>query len=278
MSRGSTFTLYRAYNNFKIDDESRSKLLENYYSYNKKHDWGGTWGEENLTEEKKAEITKEKERRWREDVPIVMNLDFSPDYDWERSGKTKTLAEFRNRRYTNFVLNDGRFCDELLSWDFCSGFDCLIEHFHLNYCNFKDNSVIIDKGTAKEMLAAIEYLLNGVWDDSIEATMHNPWIKIFANGGNCDSYWKYVYRNSGRGCRKNIFKFSGDGINVVVKIPKAKKDGDEDDLYENELSESDESMEIYFRSAANALRAFLETDDYSYSGETELVLVYSAWG
>lgn len=284
MSRGSTFTLYRAYNNFKIDETRQSQLRASYYDFNKKHDWGCSLND-GLTESEKSKIIAEREKRWTEDIPLVMNMNFTADYNFEHDSKNcKTLEQYRNRKYANFVLrDDGRFCDMLLDWDFNSSFDCLIEHYNLNYCNFRDRAVIITKEDAKEMLSAIEYLLGGRWDDAIETTMNNPWIRVFSSGGNCDSYWKYVYRHRDA-AKKTTYKFSDSGVEVTVNIPKCNskktEDGDEeyDESYLAELSESNETVEYNMRNAANALRAFLESDNWSYGNETELVLVYSSWG
>lgn len=282
MSRGSTFTLYRAYNDFKISDKWRSKLLAAYHDFNKKHDWGCSLSDD-LPENERNKILAEKEARWTEDVPLVMNLDFNADYSFDREKEYgDDVEKYRNKKYTNFVLrDDNRFCDKLLEWDFGSSFDCLIEHYHLNYYDFQNSAVIIKKEDAKEMLSAIEYLLGGKWDDSIEIAMNNPWIKIFSDGGNCDSYWKYVYRHR-FDAKKKTFKFSDGGVEVTVKVPtnnsKKSKDDEDDEAYLAELSESNDTAEFFMRNTANALRAFLESDNWSYGNETELVLVYSAWG
>ena len=282
MSRGSTFTLYRAYNNFKIDDSLRSNLLSAYHDFNKKHDWGCSLSDD-IPDDEKNKLLAEREKRWTDDIPLVMNLDFNPDYNFDHDMKDgESLESYRSRKYANFVLrDDGRFCDKLLEWDFNSGFDCLIEHYHLNYCNFRDNSVIITKEDAKEMLSAIEYLLGGKWDDTIEMAMNNHWIKIFSDGGNCDSYWKYVYRHRDV-AKKKTYKFSEGGVEVAVNVPncgsKNTENEDDNEAYLAELSESNETAEFYMRNTANALRAFLESDNWSYGNETELVLVYSSWG
>lgn len=281
MSRGSTFTLYRAYNNFKINEETKNKILTAYHDFNKKHDWyhDGAFNE-NLTEEEKDKIKREREERWTNDIPIVLNLDFNENYNWDSSKNSdnETISEYRNRKYANYALkDDGRYCDKLLEWNFTSGFDCLIEHFGLNYCTFDRNSVIISIEDAKEMLTAVEYLLGGKWDDSLERSMNNKWIKIFSDGGNCDSYWKYVYRHK---ISKNgkIHKFSDNGVEVTVSIPSSNNNDEEDDYSFAETSESNEAMEFYLRNTANALRAFIESDNWSYGNETELILVYSSWG
>lgn len=278
MSRGSTFTLYRAYNNFKISDICRSNIIAAYHDYNKEHDWGYGLGED-LPNSEREKIVSEREKRWTEDIPIVLNMDFSKDYDFDKEEKFTDVDEYRKNNYSNFALrDDGRMCDKLLEWNFNSSFDCLIEHYNLNYYNFRDNAVIIPKEDAKEMLSAIEYLLGEKWDDSIEKSMNNPWIKIFSEGGNCDSYWKYVYRHR-YDSRKNTYKFSENGVKVTVSFPNSKKHKEcEEEDYRAELSESNETAEFYMRNTANALRAFLESDNWSYGNETELVLVYSSWG
>ena len=107
--------------------------------------------------------------------------------------------------------------------------------------------------------------------------MNNPWIKIFSEGGNCDSYWKYIYRNRNKG-RIDKIHLSGNGIKVTVTLPKNGKKSEEDEEYAAELNESNENIEYYLRNVANALRAFIESDNWSYEDDTELVLEYNAWG
>ena len=279
MSRGSTFTLYRAYNKFKVDDAQKRKILAEYHDFNKTHDWGRSYMEsDSITEEERIKALEERERKWTEDVPLILNIDFRAEYDFDCDKKCESVDEYRSMHYANYVIkDDGRYCDKLLEWDFTSSFDCLIDHYHLNYYNFRDNAVIITNETAKEMLTAVEYLLGGKWDDGLEISMNNPWIKIFADGNNCDSYWKYVNRH--KRSPKDTYNFSENGISVTVSIPSATKTADKDDeSYLAELSESNEQMEFYLRNTANALRALVESDNWSYGDDTELVLVYSAWG
>ncbi len=280
MSRGSTFTLYRAYNKFKADNTQISSLKEEYYKYNKKHNY---FGETNLFTGKphtQDEIDRN-EAQLREDVPDIMELDFNGEREHFDREKYDSVKDIRNKKYANFVrASDGVFLDKLLEWDFTSGFDCLISEYSLNY-GFRNNAVVIDSGTAKEMLAAIEYLLGGKYDDSVEASMNSHFIKIFSDGNSCDSYWKYVNRHE-FDKKKTEYEFSNaNGVKVKVTLPLTQKKSegeDEDDIYAREIDESNSEQEYYLRRTATVLRTFLEADEWSFNDDTELVLVYSCWG
>lgn len=282
MSRGSTFTLYRAYKNFAVDEDSLNKIREEYYKYNKKHDY---FGEKDFFTGKphsQKEID-ENERRLHEDVPEIMEMDFSSDNQYFDRENYASVEELRKCKYTNYVMRDsGKILDKLLEWDFPSGFNCLISEYGLNY-GFRNNAVIIDTATAREMLMAIEYLLGGKYDDNLEMAMNNRFIRIFSDGNNCDSYWRYVNRHR-FDKKKTEYEFSDvSGVNVKVILPFSQKtdnDGEEDseDMFDIEISESNSEQEVYLRRTANALRAFLESDEWSIHDDSELVLVYSCWG
>lgn len=281
MSRGSTLTLYRAYNNFKVDAEKIKAIKTEYVEYNKKHNHFYYWNDSRKTEEQqKAEF----EERCNTNIPLILNETFTRDYEYTEP-EYKSVDEYRKRNYQSKIIStDGRRLDELLEWNFTSGFDCLINEWNLNYYAFRNNEFIIDKDTAKQLLAATDYLLGGEYSDSIERSMNNPFIRILAEGNTGDSYWKYVHRKRNA---KKMEKFTfgdRDTVKVTVELPKKKKpkkgeDGyDEEEEYLAELDESNETQEYYLRNLSNALKAFLYPEDYSYRNETELVLVYSCWG
>ena len=291
MSRGSTFTLYRVYNGFKADQKVIDALKDEYYRYNKRHDY---FGEKDFFTGKshtQEEILRN-DKRLRENVPLVMELDFKSERDWCDRPKYGTADEMRKGLFANYVNRDsGEYMDKLLEWDFTSGFTCLIHEYSLNY-DFLREAAVVEPEDARQMLAAIEYLLGGRYDDAVEASMNNRFIKVFADGNDCDSYWKYVYRHRFDG-RRSEFDFEDpSGVKVKVTLPQKpgakKSDGenvseedgeeDEDSIYFAEMRESDREQEYYLRNAANALRALLESDNWSLHDDTKLVLVYSCWG
>lgn len=283
MSRGSTFTLYRAYNIFKVDKEKIESIRNEYVEYNRKNLQFRYWPDSRKTEEEqKAEL----DDRCKNDIPLILEETFDRNRDYQYGDKKyQNVDEYRRDNYQKYILStDGRSMDKLLEWDFTSGFDCLINEWNLSYYNFKNNEYIIDVETAKQLLAAAEYLLGGEYSDSIERSMNNPYIHILSEGCTGDCYWKYVHRK--RNARKmEKFTFGDDDtVKVTVEIPKKKKSegedggyGDEDE-YAAEIDDSNNTQELYFRKLSNALSAFLESYSHSYDEETELILVYSCWG
>ena len=109
---------------------------------------------------------------------------------------------------------------------------------------------VIDVGTARMMLQACNYLLSGKWSDETEKLLDNKWIQIFADGNDCCSYWKYLYRND----KKRLRELASDA------------DNDNDDV------------EWQLKQMRNALNAFVNIDDeYLYHDKLEYMLVYTAW-
>ena len=48
--------------------------------------------------------------------------------------------------------------------------------------------------------------------------------------------------------------------------------------YDCDCTEDNESIEYWLRNFATGLKVFLESDNWSFGDNEELILVYSAWG
>lgn len=257
MSRGTTLTLYRVYKTFPVTDEQYQHAID---GYRKLHEECG-WQDFNPN-----------------DVPLVMSIRPNDEYETDENGvrscvEPRTVEEYRIKHRTGFFLRDNRiWCDRLLEWDFTSSFDALVDHYNLDYYGYKNNAVIIGEQDAKEMLSAIEYILGGIWDDRLAASMHNKFVKLFTDGYQCLSYWKYVKRNKADASRR-VYEFSQNGCHVTVRLPRRKTS---EDYYD--CAEDNESVEYWLRNFATGLRAYLESDNWSLADKDELILVYSAWG
>ena len=205
-----------------------------------------------------------------------------PDWDYDRdddpiqiSRSQDRVDAYRANHYTRYFLRDERtWCDKLLEWNFISGFDPLILHFNLSYYGYANSSMLISSSLANEMLSAIEYILGGVRDDRIARTMHNDFISVFTDGYNCNSYWKYVYRNK-LSSKSGTLRFRERGCEVSVKLPRNKK---RDDTYDRELQEGDSEIEYWLETFADGLRAFLKSDNWRSESDERLILEYSCWG
>ena len=261
MSRGSILTLYRAYPKFKVPDDV---FLLAQKEYEERRDVGyppKTNGP---------------------DLPEVMSLKPHGEYEIGEVGirqevTPKTIEDYRRRFFTGNFLRDRRiWCDELLHWDFGSSFDALIEHYSLCPYYWNESDVLISKEDAAAMLTAIEYVLGGVWSDSLAITMrNNPFIKVFTDGYNCLTYWKYVNRRAIE-ANKKVFVFGNTGCKVTVSLPDYQEQDER--IYSREDVEWDETIEHWLRDFSTGIRAFLESNAYSCDGEHELILAYSCWG
>lgn len=257
MSRGTTLTLYRVYKTFPVTDEQYERAISGYREL---HEW---YGHQDFDPN---------------DVPLVMSIKPNDEYEINENGvrsyvEPRTVEDYRIKHRTGFFLRDDRiWCDRLLEWNFTSGFDALVDHFNLDYYGWRNEAVIIGKQDAREMLSAIEYILGGVWDHRLEASMHNKFVKMFTDGYQCCSYWKYVNRNKTDASRR-VYEFSQSGCHVTVRLPGRKKGEDDCDY-----AEDNESIESWLRNFATGLRAYLESDNWSFGDKEELILVYSAWG
>ncbi len=215
-----------------------------------------------------------------EDIPLIMALKPFDEFEDDGNGvrryvEPRNVEEFRAKHFTGFFLRDERYwCDRLLEWNFNSGFDALMEHYSLNYYNYRNSEVKVSKVEAAQMLSAIEYILGGIWDDRLEAAMHNPFVHLFTEGYGCASYWKYVNRKRFDSTRK-VLNFEENGCRVSVHLPPIKNASVED---EYECAEDNESVEYWLRTFASGLRALLESDNWTNGENVELLLVYSAWG
>lgn len=283
MSRGSYFSLYRSYEGFKADRATMDAVKDEYYKSNRD---GSFFPNRNpfTGKERTEKELSEHEKRLRDGVPLVMSLDFkagsSENYCDRRP---KTVEELSRKMFFNYVRrDDGTYLIPLLQWDFNSGFDCLINEYNMSPYDPGMASVEISLEDASKMLAAIEYLLGGKYDDDIEATMDTRFIKVFSEGNTSDSYWRYVDRHR-YDKKKTEYEFRDpSGVSVKVTLPSSpskgkNRKGSEDEAYfEREMSESNITQEFYMATAASALRAYLRSDD-TMDG-SKLVLIYTCWG
>ena len=252
MSRSSTLTLYRAYPKFKVPDDVVREAEEAYAA---------------LSERYRLVRTDDA------DLPEVVALWHPGVQAGGEEAKAKTVEEYRLRNYTGYFLRDRRiWCDRLLSWDFSSGFDALIDHYMLEPYTWSRSSVLLPEEEAQDMLFAIEYLLGGVWDDRIAAVANNGFVRIFSDGYNCTSYWKYMNRRAIDASRE-VYEFEKEGCKVTVQLPDRKEA--EKKAYTPEDAEGDMEIERWLRDFASGLRAFLESDGRSNDDDHELVLEYS---
>ena len=284
MSRGTTLTLYKKYN-LKMDDESFKGVVGKYAEHNKASDYSGA---------------KKADEEYAKDIPIVMEVEpFRQESKYDEATGTwvdirpeKTLCNLKNKVVGHVDSRDHMYCSKLMEWSFGSMFDCLVNHFAINCCTFERSTVEITPTEARKMLAAINYILGGNWDDKVAVGMNNPYIYIFTEGYNCDSYWKYRYRN--KMTPRKTFNISKDGYEITVKCPDfEKKRDDDDDFMSMEINESNEFIESSLDEFRNGLLAFLRSDNWDrYSEDDEsnkdgwlghdrdykYLLTYEYWG
>ena len=256
MSRGSTLTLYRVYKDFKVTDAQYERAMSEYERSSKT--FCGTFDPK--------------------DIPLVMAVKPCDEYELDEAGvrryvEPRDIEEYRAKHYCGFFLRDNRcWCDHLLEWNFTSGFDALIEHYSLSYCGYRNSEVRISKEEAGQMLAAIEYILGGVWDERLAMAMNNPFVHLLTDGYTSASYWKYKNRNRFDSNRR-VLNFEQNGCKVTVSLPAKEQSSEQLDS-----TEDDESIEYWLRTFSSGLRAFLESDNWSSCDKEELMLVYRAWG
>lgn len=284
MSRGTTLTLYKKFN-LKMDKTAYKEVINKYAVENKSFDYSP----------KKKPMSE-----YAKDIPIIMDIDaFRKDniYDeetktWKENKPENTIENLKNRVVGSVDSRDQMYCEKMMEWSFGSSFDCLIDHFNIGHGGFKDNVVEITTETAQKMLDAINYILGGEWNDNVARSMDNPYIKIFTEGYHCDSYWKYVNRNKNRPIK--TFKIKQDGYDITIKCPSDKVKKSEDDIEcENEINESNESIEYFLDTFRSGLSAFLKSDNWNrysehdkdnsegwlgYNKEYKYVLTYEYWG
>lgn len=263
MSRGSTFILYRKYNDFKLSDEEYNKVVDLYVDHENKED---SWKE-----------NKKPVDRTTVDLPVIMNLkpftehyiDPVTGYNTAKQADPKT-DEIRFEQNSYFTRDDHCHCDRLLSWSFGSGFDCLTEHFGLQNYTYSRSCMILDKETASKIRDAADYLLNGKWTKNEPS---NEFVRILADGYCCNSYFKYMNRNK----RKNLDKldFEQNGYKVHIECPKKPKSEDDEDYYDDE----DEEILYWLSRVKSIMDAYLDPDDSeSYHKTSNLVMTYEWWG
>lgn len=237
MSSGSYFTLYRKYK-AKITDAERADIEARY----RKSD------EEDCINKSAGDG----------DIAYSLPLVLDPKIGVKESvynEQTKTWKDVRdysiNGLRANFLKvlkEDNSYLDELMTWNFNSSFSCLKNEWAMQSYSWDRCQHVIDYGTAKLMLQACNYLLSGKWSDETEKILDNKWIRIFADGNDCCSYWKYLYRNNKKRLR------------------------------EIESDEDSEDIEWQLKQMKSALEAFVNVDtEFLYDDKLEYVLVYTAW-
>lgn len=238
MSSGSYFTLYRKYKT-KITDVERAAIEARYKKDNENSF---------MSSDKAAEAVVR--------LPMILDPRLGEDetvYD-EQQKIWKDVRDYSinglRANYLRVFRDDNTYLDELMSWHFNSSFNCLKSEWCMDSYNWDRCQHVIDVGTARMMLQACNYLLSGKWSDETEKLLDNKWIQIFADGNDCCSYWKYLYRND----KKRLRELASDA------------DNDNDDV------------EWQLKQMRNALNAFVNIDDeYLYHDKLEYMLVYTAW-
>ena len=236
MSSGSYFTLYRKYKTAASKEEI-ADIVKRY-----------------VQEGKENGLTSKTDEELAADLPLVLDPKIGIKesvYD-EQTKSWKDVRDYsiagRRANYLKILREDNSYLDELLTWNFNSSFTCLKDEWSMQAYTWSGSQHVIDKNTATLMLQACNYLLSGNWSDEVERILDNKWIKIFADGNDCCSYWKYVYRNNKKALR--------------------------------EIENDEDSSEVEWQlSQMNlALEAFVKTDpEWLDDDRIEHMLVYTAW-
>ena len=241
MSSGSYFTLYRKYNVIptEADLKVRESTIEKYVKKNRENSLKDSQSEEDL----------------KKDFPLVLD----PLYGLKESEYdevTKTWKDLRDHSVSGqrkscqkILASDGSHLDEILEWHFGSDFTCLKNEWAMNGYNWNRSQHIVDKGTAKLILQACNYLLSGNWSTYFEHILDNPWINILAKGNDSNSYWRYIYKNN----KKMLRDFESQE--------------DHDDV-EWQLKQIKFALETYLNS---------EPSSTCFEDKVELMLVYSVY-
>ncbi len=254
MSRGSTIIMYRMYKNCKVPDAVFEKAKEAYANQDKKY----------------PPLTKADLPNGVVDLPVIMNSTPFPGWKtiqkWEKSTNVKDVKKL-NDGY--FLRDEKIWCERIMDWNFCSIFDCLVEHYDLNSYIRHKSMVVLSDQDVRDLYVASNYLLMGSWG-KVEP---NPFVNILANENLGDSYWKYVYRNR-VGKMKNI-KIEQDGYKINISCPLPNED---EDAYAD-YSESNETFENIYTRLRNATALCLEkNDDLLENDPVKYFLVYERWG
>lgn len=279
MARGSTLTLYKKYD-VKMDDDTFNSIVNKYIIYNREHDYSSKKKSDNV---------------YGKDIPIVMPLEpFKKESEYDEATQTwkdlRPLPTFENIKNSliGFVdSSDKMYCERIMEWSFNSSFDCLVEEYNLGHYGFSGTEMKITSSMAESMLIAINYILNGDWSEKAERGMSNRFIKTFTDGYNCDSYWKYIHRNS-KNKNKKVFRVNQDGYDITIKCP-VQKSSDSYETFGRENLESDEIIEHNLDMFRNGLLSFLKSDNWNrpYNDEDgwmkdvfkyKYMLTYGFWG
>lgn len=259
MSRGSTFTLYRVYDGFKVPEDVVRGAIASAIARERR----GLWSVKERSDEE-LELG----------LPLVLSAySRSVDEPWEAEPKPQSVDEYRHRHFAStFLRKEGLWCDRLLEWTFCSWFDALVNEWNLNYYG-PTSDTIVSREDASEILAAAEYLLSGRWE-SRELVLNNRYVNVLAKGNSSSEYWKYVKRAENEK-KARVHTFEDAGCKVTIELPELSKRDEEDEW---DCSEDNEQSERDLRRLCTALRAYLESGDYPWEKETRLMLVYEACG
>lgn len=281
MSRGTTLTLYKKYD-LKMNGPEFKSVVKKYALYNKEHDYSKT---------------KKPMKKYEKNIPIIMNINPFSSYSvydentkkWVDVRPPKTIDVIRNNAISHVDSRDKMYCERMMDWSFGSSFDCLVDLYNIGNYSFSGCSIEIEEDTARKMLEAINYIRSGNWSDSAEAAMNNPFVTTFTTGYNCDSYWKYVYRNKSKS--KKVFNLSKDGYDITIKCPVTKTENEEFEYIE-EMEESNRTIEYSLDMFRNGLTTFLNADNtnrpydsaknpwlgYDTYENYKYVLIYEYWG
>ena len=239
MSSGSYFTLYRKYK-AKITDAERADIEARYAKDEEESGLSRASSDKSVPAEPRLPAVLNPKIDEKESVYDDANKQWKDVRDYSINGL--------RANFLKVLRDDNSYLDELMSWHFNSSFNCLKNEWSMQSYSWDKCQHVIDYGTAKLMLQACNYLLSGKWSDETEKILDNKWIRIFADGNDCCSYWKYLYRDNKKRLR------------------------------EIESDEDSEDIEWQLKQMKNALEAFVNADDdFLYHDRIEYVLVYTAW-
>lgn len=239
MSSGSYFTLYRKYK-AKITDAERADIEARYAKDEEESGLSRASSDKSVPAEPRLPVVLNPKIDEKESVYDDANKQWKDVRDYSINGL--------RANFLKVLRDDNSYLDELMSWHFNSSFNCLKNEWSMQSYSWDKCQHVIDYGTAKLMLQACNYLLSGKWSDETEKILDNKWIRIFADGNDCCSYWKYLYRDNKKRLR------------------------------EIESDEDSEDIEWQLKQMKNAFEAFVNADDdFLYHDRIEYVLVYTAW-
>lgn len=230
MSSESYFTLYRKYSKVKASSEELDALKNEYFLANKKNLFTGNQDDKAL--------------------PLLLYAGFKANFAAGESEENKTDI---------YYSKDGTKHVRLLDFHFCSTFTALKEHFNLDPYRVNQQSIFISKADAKNILQAIEYILDGEYDKKFEKILNNEYVDILGKGYS-------LFDNRFKASKDPIY-IDKEGHGYTVNF--------NDCIYDAETSESDEYANFNLCRTRACLLAFLNAEESTWDDE-ELVLEYSA--